>query len=201
MPLPPWLAEFDAPDLLAVDAAKLSANLIRARRGAAAGPSGATCEHMRVLLDDEDCCGVPGRICLGRMVALQKPAGGVWAFIMGDVFRRLVSRTLAQFSAQLQEACAPFQDHQSRYGSAGTSSASPRSPISLPPWSVLTGLEPTSTIPRVACSKVTAISQLWRPSSFSSACSMGETVSTCTTTSAATPTSFPRRRVENRGIH
>ena len=32
------------------------------------------------------------------------------ALVMGDVFRRLISRTLAQqLGAQLQEACAPFQ--------------------------------------------------------------------------------------------
>ena len=32
------------------------------------------------------------------------------ALVMGDIFRRLVSRTLAQqLGAQLQEACAPFQ--------------------------------------------------------------------------------------------
>ena len=53
---PSWLAEFDAPALLVVDAAKLSANQLRARQGAAASPSGATCEHLRVLLGDEDCC-------------------------------------------------------------------------------------------------------------------------------------------------
>ena len=44
---------------------------------------------------------------LGRMV---KPSGGVRALVMGDVFHRLVSRTLAQqFSTPLQEACAPYQ--------------------------------------------------------------------------------------------
>ena len=88
---------------------------------------------MRVLLDDEDCCGLlhnaaqclaraklPEQIAaglrLGRMVALQKPAGGVRALVMG-VFGPGswamffgASRTLAQqFSAQLQQACAPFQ--------------------------------------------------------------------------------------------
>ena len=47
---------------------------------------------------------------LGRMVALLKPSGGIRALVMGDVFRRLVSRTLAQqFSTPLQEACAPYQ--------------------------------------------------------------------------------------------
>ena len=91
------------------------------------GTSGATAEHLRVILDDEDCCDllvtaahrlaqadVPATVAaglrLGRMVALLKPRGGVRALVMGDVFRRLVSRTLAQqFSTHLQEACAPYQ--------------------------------------------------------------------------------------------
>ena len=47
---------------------------------------------------------------LGRMVALTKPTGGVRGLIMGDVFRRLVARTLAQqFGDKFWEACAPFQ--------------------------------------------------------------------------------------------
>ena len=46
----------------------------------------------------------------GRMVALTKPTGGVRALVMGDVFRRLVARTLArQFGAAFRTACAPFQ--------------------------------------------------------------------------------------------
>ena len=62
------------------------------------------------------------------------------ALVMGDVFRRLVSRTLAQqLSAQLQEACAPYQyaltgfDHQSRYAqeaqcAAGREASADRKP-------------------------------------------------------------------------
>ena len=47
---------------------------------------------------------------LGRMVALQKPNGRVRGLVMGDVFRRLVARTLAQqFSPQFQTATAPHQ--------------------------------------------------------------------------------------------
>ena len=57
---------------------------------------------------------VPGKIAcalrIGRMVALTKPTGGVRALVMGDVFRRLVARTLAQqFGEQFRQACAPFQ--------------------------------------------------------------------------------------------
>ena len=106
---------------------RLIANVRRSRKGAAPGPSGCTGEHLRVLLDDEHCAElllgaarklaiaqVPGAILpalrLGRMVALSKPSGDVRAVVMGDAFRRLVARTLAQqLSTEFQRACAPFQ--------------------------------------------------------------------------------------------
>ena len=48
---------------------------------------------------------------VGRIVALQKPNGrGVRALVVGDVFRRLVGRTLAQsFAPRFQQACLPHQ--------------------------------------------------------------------------------------------
>ena len=100
----------------------------KARRGAAAGPSGATNEHLRILLDDEvdsqllHCAAqrlaqadVPApalaAIRVGRIVALQKPDGrGIRALVIGDVLRRLVGRVLAQvFALRLETACLPFQ--------------------------------------------------------------------------------------------
>ena len=105
---------------------RLIANVRRSRKGAAPGPSGCTGEHLRVLLDDEHCAELllgaarklaiaqlPGAILpalrLGRMVALSKPSGDVRALVMGDAFRRLVARTLAQqLSTEFQRACAPF---------------------------------------------------------------------------------------------
>ena len=86
-----------------------------------------TNEHLRLLLDEEyDCrllhgaaellaqASVPEEalagIRVGRMVALRKPNGRVRALVVGDVFRRLVGRVLAQhFAPRLQEACLPFQ--------------------------------------------------------------------------------------------
>ena len=126
--LPAWLAEY-APEEgpVAMDSERFCTNVRSARRGAAAGPSGCTSEHLRVLLDDEECVElmvtaagklvaglVPSEVVdglrLGRMVALTKPNGGIRALVMGDVFRRLVSRTLAQqFAGAFQSACAPFQ--------------------------------------------------------------------------------------------
>ena len=47
---------------------------------------------------------------LGRMVALRKPNGRVRALVVGDVFRRLVARALAQhFAGAFQDACLPYQ--------------------------------------------------------------------------------------------
>ena len=75
-----------------------------------------TNEHLRLLLDEEDDCrllhgaavllaqaNVPEEasagIRVGRMVALRKPNGRVRAFVVGDVFRRLVGWVLAQYVA------------------------------------------------------------------------------------------------------
>ena len=98
-----------------------------ARRGSAAGPSGATNEHLRILLDDEEDArllyGAASRLAnatvppvvleglrVGRLVALRKPNGRVRALVVGDVLRRLVGRVLAQhFAPHLQAACMPYQ--------------------------------------------------------------------------------------------
>ena len=43
---------------------------------------------------------------LGRVVALTKPSGGTRGLVAGDVFRRIVARTLAQqFAGAVEEAC------------------------------------------------------------------------------------------------
>ena len=44
------------------------------------------------------------------MTALQKPSGGVRGIVVGDTFRRLVARTIAQqVSEAVEVATAPFQ--------------------------------------------------------------------------------------------
>ena len=49
-------------------------------------------------------------IRLGRLTALQKSDGGIRGIVVGDVFRRLVARTLAQqFGPQVECATHPFQ--------------------------------------------------------------------------------------------
>ena len=47
---------------------------------------------------------------LGRITALEKPDGGVRGIVVGDVFRRIVARTIAQQIGDLVEkATAPYQ--------------------------------------------------------------------------------------------
>ncbi len=47
---------------------------------------------------------------LGRLVALRKPNGRVRGIVTGDVFRRMVARTIAQqLAPTFEAACAPFQ--------------------------------------------------------------------------------------------
>ena len=49
-------------------------------------------------------------IRLGRITALRKPSGGIRGIVVGDVFRRLVARTIAQqINPAVERATAPFQ--------------------------------------------------------------------------------------------
>lgn len=98
-----------------------------AKRGAAAGLSGATMEHYKVVLDDDEAlhlfthavnllatATVPDNILeclrLARLTALQKPGGGVRGIAMGDSFRRLTSRALARhYASTFEEATRPYQ--------------------------------------------------------------------------------------------
>ena len=116
------------PDSLAVltDAAVAQA-LRTARRGTAAGLSGATCEHYKLLLDDAEAlelsvhaanllaaarvpADVAAAVGLSRLTALRKPGGGVRGIATSDTFRRLVSRSLARmFADTFDEATRPYQ--------------------------------------------------------------------------------------------
>ena len=86
-----------------------------------------TGEHLQTLLDDEHCCDllhhaatllaradIPGPVAealrLRRLTALRKSNGKVRGIVTGDVFRRLVARTLAQqVGEEVEQATAPFQ--------------------------------------------------------------------------------------------
>ena len=98
-----------------------------ARRGAAAGPSGMTADHLSTILDNEADSMLLVAACsllatgdvpmetieglrVGRLTALQKPDGGVRGIVVGDIVRRLVARTMAkQVAKQAEKATAPFQ--------------------------------------------------------------------------------------------
>ena len=110
-----------------LDSEEFLVYLRKARRGAAAGPSGMTVDHLFPILENERDSmllvemasslatgNVPSEIIdgirLGRMTALQKPDGGVRGIVGGDIIRRLLARTMAkQVSKQVERATAPFQ--------------------------------------------------------------------------------------------
>ena len=126
-PLPPDLLQFQPESPAVLDRSALLANLRRARKAAAPGPSGYTAEMLRVLLDDAECSACFADVCsllasahlpepaaaavaLGRLVAIRKPSGGTRGLVIGDLLRRLVARTLAQqFSEPIALACSPHQ--------------------------------------------------------------------------------------------
>ena len=124
---PDAIREFQPASPPNLPATQLLTNRRRARKGAAPGPSGYTSEVLRLVLDDEGTTSqfvavatrianaeLPPQISqalgLGRMVALQKPNGRVRGIVVGDIFRRLVARCLAQtYAAQIHTACKPHQ--------------------------------------------------------------------------------------------
>ena len=125
--LHPTIHQFAPDQPLQLPVSKLLTALRRSRKGAAPGPSGLTADTLRLVLDDDattalfvDVCQllaqarVPPNIAkaigLGRLVALQKPNGGVRGLVVGDVLRRVVSRCIAQmFSSHIHTACSPQQ--------------------------------------------------------------------------------------------
>ena len=126
-PLPQVIREHQPSVSFALDAQKFASNLRSARRGAAAGVSGMTTDHLRPVLDNiHDThllhqmgeqlatgripAGIHGTLRLGRLTALQKPRGGVRGIVVGDVLRRLVGRTMAQqLGKAVEAATAPHQ--------------------------------------------------------------------------------------------
>lgn len=82
---------------------------------------------LRLLLDDEDSANAFVQVAqqlaaanippptatalgLGRIVALQKPHGRVRGIVIGDILRRVVSRSIAQhFASPIHLACSPHQ--------------------------------------------------------------------------------------------
>eukprot|EP00439_Symbiodinium_sp_Y106_P010376 s2888_g1.t1 len=101
------------PQLPVLTDAAVAQALRTARRGTAAGLSGATCDHYKLLLEDAEAlellthaanllvaarvpADVAAALGLSRLTALRRPGGGVRGIATGDTFRRLVSRSLAR---------------------------------------------------------------------------------------------------------
>ena len=126
-PLPPEISGRRPERPFSLDHHMFIQNVRLARRGAAAGPSGVTAEHLKPILDSardaELLCqaakmmaraSIPEEVLkairMGRMTALQKPTGGVRGIVAGDIIRRLVSRTMAQqIRKKVEKATALFQ--------------------------------------------------------------------------------------------
>ena len=126
-PLPEAILEHEPEVSFSLEARRFAANLRSSRRGAAAGLSGMTTDHLRLVLDQvrdtHMLCqmadqftqartppAVHNILRLGRLTALQKPRGGVRGIVVGDVLRRLVARTMAQqLGKAVEAATAPYQ--------------------------------------------------------------------------------------------
>ena len=126
-PLSREVADAQPSTALQLDSIKFLTCLGKGRRGAAAGPSGMTSNHLFPVLENEVgsdlLCRVASllavgqvpdpileQVRLGRMTALSKPDGGVRGIVVGNIFRRLVARTIAkQVAEKVEAATAPFQ--------------------------------------------------------------------------------------------
>lgn len=126
-PFPEALLAYQPESPLHLTTAQLATALRTAKKGSAAGLSGATVEHYKMFLEDEEAlalfchcanllanAAVPVAILealsLSRLTALQKPHGGVRGIVTGDVLRRVVSRALAREHADVfDRATHPYQ--------------------------------------------------------------------------------------------
>ena len=135
------------------------ANALREARGSAAGLSGMRAEHLKLWLRDLEAlellaeaathlaqARIPPDIAAGlamaRLTALRKPDGGVQGIATGDVFRRLVSRTLAKSWADtFDHATRPFQHALQARAGTDALAAQVRSALSLRPDAVLVSLD------------------------------------------------------------
>ena len=126
-PLPANLQDYQPQAPIRFNSQEVAEALRTAKRGSAPGLSGATAEHYKVLLDDEDGLSLltaalellaQGRvpeaiidaISTARLTALSKPNGGVRGIATGEVLRRLTSRVLArQYAEIFDTATRPYQ--------------------------------------------------------------------------------------------
>ena len=126
-PLPDSIAQCEPQERFSLSQELFLQNVRKARKGAAPGASGMTADHLRPLLEHHPVAAALGHAALllaqnrvpeevmnalrhGRLTALRKPDGGVRGIVVGDVFRRVVARTIAQkYTKKVEEATAPHQ--------------------------------------------------------------------------------------------
>ena len=113
------------PEVFSLDEGLFVQSLRLSRRGAAAGPSGMTADHLQPVLDTERDTSLffqfatalagPGSRCSsgrgqnGSHHCFEEN-GGIRGIVVGDILRRLVARTMAkQMAARVEAATAPFQ--------------------------------------------------------------------------------------------
>ena len=116
-------------------------------------------EHLRLLLQDVSALEllahaatqlanaqilaaiVPG-LALARLAALQKPGGGVRGIATGDVFRRLVSRALAQgWADTFDQATRPYQFALKARAGTDALAAHVRASLDMRPDAVVVSLD------------------------------------------------------------
>ena len=126
-PIPQDILEVEPGSPFVLDPELFARNIRIARRGAAAGPSGMTADHLRVILESAPDTSSFGRAAqdlaraqvppdvlmllrMGRLTASEKPCGGVRGIVCGDIVRRLVAGTIAQsITPGVEAATSPFQ--------------------------------------------------------------------------------------------
>ena len=123
-PVPHDIEQFEPGECFSLDQELFLKNVRTARKGAAPGPSGMTADHLRPLVEHVAVAAalsqaasllaqnkVPEEVMVaircGWLTALRKPDGGR-GIVVGDVFRRVVARTIAmQIVDKVEEATSP----------------------------------------------------------------------------------------------
>ena len=215
VPVPPEIMSHTLRVPFALDSDKFLKNVRSAKRGAAAGSSGVTVEHLRPLLDSvtdqQWLCKLAeqfaqGRITptvieairMGKMTALRQANGGVRGIVVGDVVRRLVVRTMAQqLAPEVESATAPFQYALSTR--AGSECHVIQGLSELNPDSTLMSIDGISAYDQTSRAAMLDGLYVERPSR-SSACSTGHHQLTSGKTQKEWNIPFCKAKVVSRGV-
>ena len=157
--IPAEVQDHERVEAVALSVRQVAEALGSGKRGSAPGLSRATVDHYKLLLDDPaaleflafafNCLAradVPtdvfNALSMSRLTVLRKPAGGVRGIATGDVFRRLVSRTLVQaFAHVFDEATRHFQFALSTRAGTDSLAAMLRAATELDPEATVVSLD------------------------------------------------------------